>query len=117
MGAGVLQLIKSGTGTLTLTGTNIYTGNTTINAGTLQLGNGGITGSITGDVTNNGILAFDRSNELPFAGNISGNGRVTQIGIGTTILTGTNTYAGGTTINAGTLQLGDGDCTGSIARE
>ncbi|MET8524062.1 autotransporter-associated beta strand repeat-containing protein, partial [Nocardioides sp. NPDC004968] len=45
-------LAKYGTGTLTLTGTNTYTGGTTISAGTLQLGNGGETGSIVGDVTN-----------------------------------------------------------------
>ena len=36
-----LALTKSGTGSLTLTGTNTYTGGTTISAGTLQLGNAG----------------------------------------------------------------------------
>ena len=105
-GTGVLQLTKLGAGTLTLTGTNIYTGTTTISAGTLQLGDGGTTGSIVGNVINNGILAFDRSNALIFGGNISGRGAVTQIGIGTTELTGANTYSGGTIIRAGTLQAG-----------
>ena len=118
-GASALQLIKSGTGTLTLTGDNRYSGytlaqRTTISAGTLQLGNGGTSGSILGNVADNGILAFDRSDTTTFAGVISGLGSVTQIGTGTTILTGTSTYTGGTTISAGTLQLGNGGPTGSI---
>src|SRR5258705_9506946 len=95
-----------------LTGTNTYSGGTTISAGTLQVGNGGTTGSITGDVTDNGVLAFDRSDSVTFAGAISGTGSVTQIGTGTTILTGTNTYSGGTTISAGTLQIGTGTTPG-----
>ncbi len=109
------QLSKNGTGTLCSFGTNTYSGGTTINAGTLQLGNGGTTGSIAGDVTNNGILAFDRSNVLTFDGVISGTGSVQQNGTGTTVLVRDNTYSGGTTINAGTLQLGNGGTTGSIA--
>ena len=105
-----LQLIKSGTGTLTLTGTNTYTGGTTINGGTLQLGNGGTTGSITGNVIDNGTLAFDRSDVYTFSGVISGTGAVEQIGTGTTVLTGTNTYTGMTTVDSGTLIV-----NGSIA--
>jgi len=109
-----LALTKIGAGTLTLTGTNTYTGGTTINGGTLQLGNGGTTGSIVGNVTDNGTLAFDRSDVFTFGGLISGTGSVRQIGSGTTILTADNTYTGGTTINSGTLQLGNGGTTGSI---
>ena len=111
-GTGSVQQI--GTGTTVLLGDNTYAGITTINAGTLQLGNGGATGGITGNVTDNGILAFDRNNALTFGGVISGTGAVQQIGTGTTVLLGDNTYAGGTTINAGTLQLGNGGTTGSI---
>ncbi|MBZ9847929.1 autotransporter outer membrane beta-barrel domain-containing protein [Mesorhizobium sp. CA14] len=103
-----------GSGTTILTADNGYTGGTTISAGTLQLGNGGASGSILGDVTNNGTLAFDRSDAYTFAGLISGNGAVNQIGSGTTILTADNGYTGGTTISAGTLQLGNGGASGSI---
>ena len=54
-------------GTLILSAANTYTGGTTISAGTLQLGNGGATGSIVGDVTDNGTLAFDRTDgQLPW---------------------------------------------------
>ncbi|MFB2567056.1 autotransporter outer membrane beta-barrel domain-containing protein [Rhizobium sp. IMFF44] len=103
-----------GSGTTILTANNGYTGGTTISAGTLQLGNGGTSGAITGDVTNNGTLAFDRSDTSTFAGLISGSGAVSQIGTGTTTLTANNNYTGGTTISAGTLQLGDGGTSGSI---
>jgi autotransporter-associated beta strand protein len=113
-GTSVLGLTKTGSGTLTLTGTNFYSDGTNIVSGTLQLGNGGTTGSITGDVVNNGVLAFDRSDTLTFTGVITGTGEVAQMGSGTTILAGDNTYSGGTTISAGTLQLGNGGTTGSI---
>jgi len=101
--SGAGGLTKAGDGTLILTADSSYSGVTTISAGTLQLGNGGTTGSITGDVTNNGTLAFDRSNDLTFAGAISGSGALVQQGTGSTTLTGANSYGGGTTISAGTL--------------
>ena len=95
-------------GNVTLTGTNIYTGGTTIDAGTLQLGDGTTNGSVTGDITDNAALIFDTSATPPqtYSGVISGSGTVTMAGPGTLILSGENTYAGGTTISAGTLQLG-----------
>ncbi len=108
------SVVKVGTGTLILTGDNAYTGGTTIAAGTLQLGNGGTTGSVVGDVLNNGTLAVNRSNTLTIDGTISGTGQLIQQGTGTTILTADNTYTGGTTIGAGTLQLGNGGTTGSV---
>ena len=76
---------QAGTGTTVLTGTSSYTGGTIIDAGTLQIGNGGTTGSITGDVANNGTLAFDRFGcRSTFGGTISGAGAVLQAGTGTT---------------------------------
>ncbi|HEY8682982.1 MAG TPA: autotransporter domain-containing protein, partial [Rhodanobacter sp.] len=110
--AGTHGLNKSDYGTLVLTGANTYTGDTTISAGTLQLGNGGSTGSVTGNVTDNGALAFDRSDAVSFGGVISGSGSLTQLGSGTLSLTGVNSYTGLTTISAGTLALSG---NGSIA--
>ena len=113
--SGVGLLTKDGLGTLTLTGANIYTGGTTINAGTLQIGNGGTSGSIAGDVSDNATFAFNRSDSVTFGGVISGTGALAQIGSGTLTLTADNSYGGGTTINTGaTLQLGNGGTTGSI---
>ena len=104
-----------GAGTTILTGANTYTGGTTISAGTLQLGNGGTMGSITGNVLDDGVLAFNRSDILTFNGVISGTGSVRQDGAGTTILTGINSYAGGTAINAGTLQVSSDANLGAAA--
>jgi autotransporter-associated beta strand protein len=113
--SGAGALVKRGTGTLTLTGDNTYLGGTTIAAGTLQIGNGGTTGSITGDVVNNANLTFNRSDIVGFAGAISGTGSLTKIGAGTLVLTGANTYSGVTTITSGVLQIGNAGTTGSIA--
>ncbi|KKK80070.1 hypothetical protein LCGC14_2827170, partial [marine sediment metagenome] len=116
-------LVKEGTGTLTLTGGNTYSGGTTVNNGTLQIGNGGTTGSITGDVAVNSgdVLAFNRSNNLTFGGVISGTGNVTKRGAGTLTVTGTNTYSGGTIIEGGTLSISSdgnlGDTSGPVTFE
>ncbi|WP_028389486.1 autotransporter domain-containing protein [Legionella fairfieldensis] len=108
------HFIKQGTGMLTLTANNTYTGLTTISAGTLQLGNGGTSGSVQGNIVNNASLIFNRSNTLVYGGVISGTGNVTQSGSGTLVLINDNTYQGDTIISAGTLQLGNGGTSGSV---
>jgi len=115
--AGSVGLTKTTSGTVVLTGTNTYTGATTISAGTLQIGNGGTTGSIasTSGVTNNGTLDYNRSDALTVGYVISGGGALVKDGTGTLTLTNANTYTGATTINAGTLQIGNGGTTGTIA--
>ena len=87
-------------GTTIFTGDNGYFGGTNISQGaTLQLGNGGMSGSIIGNVADGGTLSFNRSDTVAFPGLISGTGTVKQIGSGTTILSGANTYTGGTTVS------------------
>ncbi|WP_187193432.1 S8 family serine peptidase [Methylobacterium sp. WL1] len=98
-------LTKAGAGTLTLAGANTYTGGTTIAAGTLQVGAGGTTGSLVGDVANAGTLAFDRADAVTFAGTVSGTGDLVQRGAGTLTLTGAHSFTGLTTVAAGGLNL------------
>ncbi len=103
--AGTGNINKSGAGTLVLSANNTYSGTTTIAAGTLQVGSGGTTGTLgSGAVVDNATLLFNRSDSLTVSNALSGSGAVVQQGSGTLVLTGTNSYSGGTTVSAGTLQ-------------
>ena len=102
--SGVLR--QSGSGTTILTANNTYTGGTVISAGTLQVGNGGTTGALGGGaVTNNAVLAVNRSNALTVSSVINGAGSLHQDGVGTTTLTGLNTFTGSVELNAGVLAV------------
>ena len=122
-------------GTMTLSGDNSYTGGTTVDAGTLALGNnnrlsnaGALTinggtfdmrtfsdtvGAVTingGSVIGSSTTGLLGSSYAVTGGTISavlgGTGALTKTGAGTTVLSGVNTYTGGTTVDAGTLALG-----------
>jgi trimeric autotransporter adhesin len=97
---------KSGTGSLIYAGANTYTGETVVNAGTLQVGNGGTSGSIVnaGGIINNATVVFNRSDAHSYGGIISGTGAVEKDGIGEFALTGSNIYEGATNIKAGVLK-------------
>ena len=111
------SLKKTGLGTWILTGTNTYAGGTALLAGSLQIGAGGLSGTLgNGNIstaTGTGI-DFNRTGTLTVPGAISGGGGVTNDGAGTVVLANNNTYSGGTTINAGTLQVGNGGGAGSL---
>ncbi|OQA98084.1 MAG: Serine protease EspC precursor [Bacteroidetes bacterium ADurb.Bin217] len=101
---GAIELIKQGTAKLTLTGENTFTEDVTISAGSLQIGNGGNTGSIpnTANILNNSALIVNTDNTISyyFDGIISGTGTLEYAGTGTLVVSGNNTYSGLTTISS-----------------
>ena len=132
-GAGTLALYKTGPGLLALSGTNAYSGGTTLNSGTLNINGDAALGNAAGGVTfsgnstlqagannitlslargltiDNGVTATidARANTLTIAGAISGSGRLVATG-GTLALYGTSTLAGTyayATANASLLQI------------
>lgn len=103
-GAGSLN--KTGSAALILTGANTYAGGTTITAGTLQIGDGGTLGSISGNVSNNGVLTFNRSDNISYGGIITGTGALNKEGAGLLILTGdSGAFGGHAFVNGGTLAI------------
>ena len=85
------------TGTLMLTGQNTYSGDTTVEGGTLQLGDGGASGVLgSGNVIDNATLLFNHSDDITVSNAISGTGSIVQQGAGTLCLTGDNSYGGAT---------------------
>ena len=127
------------TGSLILTGSNTYSGLTTINTlATLQIGNATATGTPgTGSIVDNGKLLINRTGTLTISSIISGSGSgiIDQGGTGVTVLSGNNTFSGTLSVSAGkatltgtnnsitaasissggTLEIGSGGTTGSIA--
>lgn len=111
-GAG--QVRQAGAGTLVLAGENAFAGTTVVDAGTLQVGDGGNRGSLSGNIVNNANLRFDRADDAVYAGAISGAGATTKLGAGTLALTGdSSAYTGATQVAAGTLQV-DGKLGGQV---
>jgi autotransporter-associated beta strand protein len=130
-GGGSLALTKTGSGTLTLSGSNSYTGGTTVSAGILRAGSAGAFVNNTAYTVNGGTLdlngfaltasslagtggtvalgsatlTVNQAGTTTYAGAISGTGGFTKTGTGTLVLTGANTYTGGTTLAAGGLGL------------
>ncbi|EDI1034288.1 fibronectin-binding autotransporter adhesin ShdA [Salmonella enterica subsp. enterica serovar Guildford] len=104
------SLVKTGTGELTLSGDNGYSGGTTITGGTLIADNADSLG--TGAVANSGVLQVG---EGELENTLSGSGSLVKTGTGELTLSGDNSYSGGTTITGGTLTADHADSLGTGA--
>jgi len=114
--SGTGQVEKIGSGTLLLSGGDTYSGITTISSGTLQIGDGGATGTLgTNSVVDNADLWFNRSDNITVSNLISGSGNVQQKGTGILTLSGANGYTGSTTVASGTLKLANTSALGTTA--
>ncbi|HDO8461214.1 TPA: fibronectin-binding autotransporter adhesin ShdA [Salmonella enterica subsp. enterica serovar Concord] len=102
------SLVKTGTGELTLSGDNSYSGGTTITGGTLMADHADSLGS--GDIDNSGVL---KVGEGDLENTLSGSGSLVKTGTGELTLSGGNDYSGGTTIIGGTLTADHADSLGS----
>ncbi|EGD2467684.1 fibronectin-binding autotransporter adhesin ShdA [Salmonella enterica] len=104
------SLVKTGTGELTLSGGNDYSGGTTIIGGTLTADHADSLG--TGAVANSGVLQVG---EGELENTLSGSGSLVKTGTGELTLSGDNSYSGGTTIIGGTLTADHADSLGTGA--
>ena len=130
------SITMSGSGILTLSGTNTYTGGTTISGGTVVVNSAASLGATSGGTSlNAGTLEvaagfstsrvytlgsssstfkIDPSQTFTVTSAIGGaSGTLNKTGAGTMVLSGLNTYLGGTNINAGTLQLNNASALSS----
>ena len=110
------SVTKTGTGSQTIGQPN-YGGLTTINSGTLQLGDGthSISAIPAGTITDNGTLtiAIPTGATLAYSNAISGSGGLTVSGGGTLTLSGANTYTGPTLISGGIVNATNDSALGS----
>lgn len=114
----MVLIINSGAANVTTILTpNGNNGGTAINGGTLQVGNGTVTGDLgAGNITNKGTLVFDQTDSRSVPGVVSGSGNLIQEGSADLILLANNSYTGATIISNGnsTLQVGAGGAVGTL---
>src|SRR5581483_1841179 len=118
-GSASLSIIKAGnSNTVTLNGTSSYTGTTTINNGTIQLGGGGTSGAIASTSavsgTSNGTLSINRSDNLTFSNSIGGAVNFVKTNSNNLTYSGSNTSTGQTLVNNGGALIVTGSITGPV---
>ncbi len=116
--SGAGNLTKQGTGTLRIANeaANTFSGQTTIEAGTLEIGDGttnGLGSLGSGPIQNEGVLLLNRPDTFTLAGAISGAGSVVKRAAGIAVLSGNSDFTGPVQIEQGTLRLGTGGALGA----
>jgi fibronectin-binding autotransporter adhesin len=104
---GALTKTQAGTLTIANQGVNDYPGPTTIQAGAIQVGNGGTAGNLgPGPVVNQGRLIFHRSDPLLLANTLTGTGLLEKRGANTlTLPASVNGFDGSIVVHEGTLSV------------
>jgi autotransporter-associated beta strand protein len=115
---GAAGLIKTGGGTLTLTGPNSYGGGTFVNAGNLRGNTDGLQGTIT-TVDASQTVTIDQGTVVNGGGtnaSISGPSKLVKTGAGAATLSNQNSYTGNTTVSQGALILGTNEAISSTSK-
>ncbi|MFO1491164.1 MAG: autotransporter-associated beta strand repeat-containing protein, partial [Kiritimatiellia bacterium] len=115
-GSGTMTLVKSGTGTFTVTGVNTYTGGTTVSGGTFEIGGAGSlgSGSYAGNIANSGVLNVNTTAAQTLSGTLTGGGSLVKNNTGVLTLSTPKAYTGSTTVNAGVVTVnGTGTLSGT----
>ena len=116
-GAGTIEKLNANT--TSLTGTNTCSGDITISAGTLSIGNAGAVGTAGTSkiiVTSGTTLTINRNNTITIPNVITGTGTLFSATASTSILTSNSTFSGTVSnSNSGvTVQIGNGSTTGDL---
>jgi autotransporter-associated beta strand protein len=107
------QLGKAGSGTLTLTGTDTHSGGTVVAAGRLVASTDSLQGEV--EIDEGAELELSQASDGTYVGDLFGQGELVKSGTATLVLTGDNSYHGGTTVEAGTLEGDASSLQGDIA--
>jgi autotransporter-associated beta strand protein len=107
------KLTKQGAGTLIVLTDNTNSGPIDIQGGTIQVGNGGTSGALgSGQISNNGKLVFNRSDNSTLTASVSGSGGIDKLGAGVLTLAGNSSYTGTTRALVGTVRAGGANALG-----
>jgi autotransporter-associated beta strand protein len=107
---------KQGSGSVTFTGLNHFSGGSIIDDGTVQLGDGESTGSLGTDyIINNGTLIINPSGDLTMPSMIAGQGALEKNGAGVVTLAGDNSFTSEFMIKQGTVKVGHSHSLGTTA--
>ncbi len=125
---GIGSVLKSGAGTLLLSGSNVYTGETTVSGGSVSVtGAAGLVGPISvaattslnvsgagtlgaggnyaAAIANSGVLTLGSSAAQTITGIVSGTGSLVKSGTGNLNIDGVQAYTGPTSVTAGKLTV------------